>query len=278
VRISGSTAPLHRRAEKLALVLTVFALPSAPAMEGIETLGHGVDAPRLGAYRAPSEETSSLKLLRNAGCPTLGSMTDFLRQALRLLQDQQAPHGLRAVAAGTLLTAFEREVETPAGAAIAVWNWLATVGGDTINFSKVNFIPGYEVVCQAVAVLKAPDTGADLQHLAITVIENSSDLSVVGVADVLAIVDGEPQRDRARRVVWFVEALHERNGLPSALLRALRDRWAASVHLHLRERSVEIAALLDGPRRGVRGAIADRPFAESPKRRGGPSGGCHGGG
>ena len=43
----------------------------------------------------------------------------------------------------------------------------------------------------------------------------------------------EPPRDRARRVVWFIEAVHERRGLPEALLRALRDRWAASLQLHL---------------------------------------------
>jgi len=173
-------------------------------------------------------------------------MTNFLRQALGVLRDEQAAHGLRAVAAGTLLTAFEREVETPTGSAIAVWNWLATVGGDTIKFSKVNFIPGGEVVCRALEALKDPDAGADLQDLAITIVENSPDLSMVSDADMLAIADGEPPPDRARRVVWFVEALHEGKGLPSTLLRALRDRWAASVHLHLRERSVEIAALLPG--------------------------------
>jgi hypothetical protein len=147
---------------------------------------------------------------------------------------------------------------------MAVWNWLAAVGGDTIKFSKVNFIPGEEVVSQAVATLRSSDAGADLQDLAVTIIENASDLSGVRDADVLAVADGEPSADRARRVVWFLEAVHEGRGLPAPLLHALRNRWGGSRHVHLRERSVEIAALLDGFEEAYAEALLSDP---SPKVR-----------
>lgn len=65
-------------------------------------------------------------------------------------------------------------------------------------------------------------------------------------------------------MVWFIEAVHERRGLPEALLRALRDRWAASLQLHLRARSVEIAALLAGIDEAYTTALLDDP---SPKVR-----------
>ncbi len=84
-------------------------------------------------------------------------MAPLLRAALDVVRDAEAPHGLRAVAAKTLLAAFDHEVETPAGAPLAVWLWLSTVGGDCVRFSQV-CLPGPEVVCESVAVLKSYKT------------------------------------------------------------------------------------------------------------------------
>jgi hypothetical protein len=172
-------------------------------------------------------------------------MALLLRAALDVVRDPDAPHGLRAVAAKTLLAAFEHVVETPPGASLAVWCWLSTVGVDCVRFSQVN-LPGPDVVLEAVAVLKRLDAGEDLTNLAATVIEKSKDLAVVTDEDVLAVVDGEPGPERVRRLVWVVDAIHQGRGLPNTLLQALRDRWACSARAHLRQAAIQIGRLLLG--------------------------------
>lgn len=172
-------------------------------------------------------------------------MAQLLRAALDVVRDDNAPHGLRAVAAKTLLAAFEHEVETPAGAPLAVWRWLATVGGDCVRFSQVS-LPGPDVVVEALAVLKKPDAGEDLFALAATVVEKSTDLAAITDDDVLAIVDGEPGRERVRRLIWIVQAIHQDRGIPKPVLDALRDRWARSARAHLRQAAVQVAGLLPG--------------------------------
>jgi hypothetical protein len=172
-------------------------------------------------------------------------MAVLLRAALDVVRDADAPHGLRAVAAKTLLAAFEHEVETPPGASLAVWCWLSTVGGDCVRFSQVS-LPGPEVVLEAVAALKNPGVGEDLMSLAATAIEKSKDLGAITDEDVLAIVDGEPGIERVRRLVWILQAIHEVRGLPNVMLQALRDRWARSARAHLRQAAVQVAGLLPG--------------------------------
>jgi hypothetical protein len=173
-------------------------------------------------------------------------MAQLLRAALDAVRDADAPHGLRAAAVTTLLAAFEHDLDVPSGSVLAVWKWLSTVGGDSVRFSRLTCLPGAEVVLEAVLALKNPDAGEVVQDLAGTVIEKSKHLSVISDADVLALVDGEPGLDRARRLVWVVDAVHRGRGLPSSLIQALRDRWSRSQQAHLRESSLEIAGLLSG--------------------------------
>ncbi len=173
-------------------------------------------------------------------------MTKLTREALHTLQDDAAPFGVQSVAVSTLLAAFEHELQVPNEAPLAVWRWLARTGGNAIALLRVNVIPGDEVVREAVMTLKSANVGDEVEDLAITILERASNLSSITDADVTAIMDGEPGPGRSRRLIWFLEAVHEHSGVSSAVLVALRDRWASSEKHYLREASIGVATLLSG--------------------------------
>jgi len=141
---------------------------------------------------------------------------------------------------------MENELEVPSGAPLAVWEWLCGAGRDTIRLAVIGRIPGEEVLRRALDVLRDPQAGDDLQELAETVVAHATDLSIVTDDTIRALVDGEPGPARASRLTSILESLHTNRGIPSALLRDLRDRWARSQHVHLRVEAVTVAGLLPG--------------------------------
>ncbi|MFO7181512.1 MAG: hypothetical protein DIU78_022610 [Pseudomonadota bacterium] len=173
-------------------------------------------------------------------------MNKFLKVALDTIQDQHAPRGIQSLAALALLGAMENELEVPSGAPLAVWEWLCGAGRDTIRLAVIGRIPGEEVLRRALDVLRDPQAGDDLQELAETVVAHATDLSIVTDDTIRALLDGEPGPARAGRLTSILESLHTNRGIPSALLRELRDRWARSPHVHLRVEAVTVAGLLPG--------------------------------
>jgi GNAT superfamily N-acetyltransferase len=172
---------------------------------------------------------------------------NLLAHALDVLSDPNNPPGLREAACAALVAGLEENLAVPHGTPIAIWRWVRETTPK--RWCAAQFRLG-EVYDEAVFVatleaVRDSGSGTELRQVAIDVLAGSAFAPLV-TDDILQDVVDRPHVE-PERLTRFVEAVHKGRGIPTDLLRAVRDRWAASTVPTTREAAIAVGALVPKP-------------------------------
>lgn len=174
-------------------------------------------------------------------------MSNLLLSAARVLEDETVASTFQIVAAETLLSAIHQGLILPTGSAWLLWCHAKTTRGlDAYAMERLGSIDDADVRQDALATLFGP-SGEDERDLAIHVLSGTGHALHV-VDDVLSrLVDRVRNGADARAAHRLIEAVHRARDVCRDLLRAIRDRFAASRLPEVREVAVAVAAEIAEP-------------------------------
>jgi hypothetical protein len=175
----------------------------------------------------------------------------FLEQALEVFVDPSASPPMVEAAAAALITAAELGIGAP-GSALALWRraidarkplWSRQVQ------SAIAQMPLEQAILdEAQRIVTSPTPNEAAYETAVLILATPTYARHVSVESLLRFAEAAPGGDSAWGLVRLVEAVNDHGGgVPSSVLRSIRDLWSASNHVALRKQSVEVALLLDEP-------------------------------
>jgi hypothetical protein len=169
-------------------------------------------------------------------------MSNLLLAAVRVLEDETIAPTFKVVASETLLTAVREGLILPTGSAWLLWSYgKANPARDAYAMERLGSIDDADVRQDALATLFAA-TGGDERDLAIHVLSGAGHALHITDEVLGHLVDRVRTGADARAAHRLIEATHRARDVSSELLRAIRDRFAASRLPEVREVSVAIAA------------------------------------
>ena len=187
---------------------------------------------------------------------------NLLAHALEVLSDPNNSPGLREAACAALVAALEENLPVPHGTPIAIWRWVRETTPK--RWCAAQFRLG-EVYDEAVFVatleaVRDSGSGTELRQVAIDVLAGSAFAPLL-TDDILQDVVDRPHVE-PERLTRFVEAVHKARGIPTDMLRAIRDRWASNTVPTTREAAIAVGALISKPEDEFWSMMIDDPHED----------------
>ncbi len=165
-------------------------------------------------------------------------------------------------ACAALVAALEENLPVPHGTPIAIWRWVRETTPK--RWCAAQFRLG-EVYDEAVFVatleaVRDSGSGTELRQVAIDVLAGSAFAPLL-TDDILQDVVDRPHVE-PERLTRFVEAVHKARGIPTDMLRAIRDRWASNTVPTTREAAIAVGALISKPEDEFWSMMIDDPHED----------------
>lgn len=138
-------------------------------------------------------------------------MSLFFRSALRTLSSRDASVAERDMAANALLAALDEGLETPQGAASAIWRHVLEAGGDSLLLHRHPLIDA-KVTKDAIRVLSDPKLGEREYDVAVSMLRGEN-VALIDWPTTLAIIEVLVAKRKFRVLLAFLGEVHEFQGL-----------------------------------------------------------------